>query len=144
MDYSKLAEEFFYKSYQLKKNAHQQMIDESLQGEMFTLLYLKDQKGFVLPGEISTKMNISTARVANILNTLENKDFIIREIDKIDRRRILVSLTQQGEEKAEEHSKMIITQIAKMLEILGEEDAKSFVRITSKLIDISPTFIKNE
>ena len=140
MNFRKLAEEFFYKSYQLRKINHQQKLEKSLGGEQFTLLYLKDRGDFVLPSEISEEMNISSARVANILNNLENKGLALRQIDKEDRRRILVTLTEEGKEKASLHMEKVIQNITGMLELLGEEDAKDFVRITKKMIDLAPKF----
>jgi len=140
VDYKKLAEHFFYKSYELKKYELQQIIDENVQGENFALLYIKNKKGCALPGEISGEMNISSARVAAILNNLESKGFIERQIDKTDRRRILVELTKKGEEKAENHNEEVIAKIAKMLELLGEQDAREFVRITGRIIDLASEF----
>ena len=123
----------------MKKVNHQQIIDESLRGEIFTLLFLRDRKNNVLPGEISEIMQISSARVASILNNLENKGFIERQIDKADRRRILVSLTSLGEESANAHYQEVINQICKMFEILGEKDAKEFIRIMNRILDIAST-----
>lgn len=137
MDYNMLAEQLFYKGCKLKKFNNQQMIEESMQGGIFTLLYMKNKKGIVLPGEISEEMDISSARVATILNNLENKGLIERRIDKSDRRRILVVLTKEGETQAEQRIKKVIGQIAKMLELLGEEDAEEFVRITGRILDLA-------
>ena len=139
MSYKNLAEQFFQTNYRMKKVNHQQIIDESLRGEIFTLLFLRDRKNNVLPGEISEIMQISSARVASILNNLENKGFIERQIDKADRRRILVSLTSLGEESANAHYQEVINQICKMFEILGEKDAKEFIRIMNKILDIAST-----
>ncbi|NLY72748.1 MAG: MarR family transcriptional regulator [Tissierellia bacterium] len=144
MDYRKLAEDFFYENYKLKKNHHQQMIDESLQGEIFTLLYVRNRKGSVLPSEISEEMSVSTARVASILNNLENKGLINRQIDKEDRRRILVTLTDEGRGQADYHYEKVISLTARVLELIGEEDAKDFVRITSKIVGLTYQVIEKE
>ena len=142
VEFRNLAEEFFYKSYELRKNNHQQKLEKSLGGEQFTLLYLKDRGDSVLPSEISEEMDISSARVASILNNLENKGLVQRQIDKEDRRKILVTLTNEGRVKAEEHKEKVIQNITMMLELLGEEDAKAFVRITKKLIDLAPKLVE--
>lgn len=144
MDYRKLAEDFFYKSYQLKKNHHQQMLDESLQGEIFTLLYINERKTQVLPSQISEEMSISTARVASILNNLENKGYIDRQIDREDRRRILVNLTENGQVQADKHHDMVIGLTARMLELLGEEDALDFVRITGKIAELAHQVVEGQ
>lgn len=141
MDYKQLAKEFLLKSHQMKKFNHQQMLDESLQGEIITLFYISEKKSSVLPGEISEEMQVSSARVANILNKLEYKGLIERRIDETDRRRILVSLTEKGAQQAQVDKDAVIEQIAKMLELLGETDAMEFVRITSKIVDLSSKMV---
>jgi DNA-binding MarR family transcriptional regulator len=89
--------------------------------------------GNVQPGEISHEMNVSTARIATALNSLEKKGFISRQIDTNNRRNILVGITQAGKESAEEHRKKALKNLAEMLALLGEHDAKEHVRITKKL-----------
>ncbi len=158
MDYNKLAEHFYHETYQLKKYGHQRIIDESMQGEIFTLLYIKSRNTenkntenkntksintLVTPGDISEEMSISSARVATILNNLEKKGLVERKIDTIDRRRILVALTRKGEEQAENSNRKVINQIEKMLKLLGEEDAKEFVRITARIVDLAPKVVED-
>ena len=144
MNYTELAKRFLHNSYQFQGHGHQQKIDESMHGENFVLLYILRQNNFVLPSEIGGEMNISSARVAVILNNLENKGLITRQIDKSDRRKILVTLTQKGLEQAEIHNQMIISLAARMLESLGEHDAKELVRITGRLAELPPTIIPCE
>ena len=138
MDYNELAKQFLHNSYQLRSRSHQKKIDETMQGETFALLYILTRGGIVLPSEISNEMNISSARVAAILNNLENKGLIKRNIDKRDRRKILVSLTQEGIALAEKHNEMVNNMTARMLELLGEYDAKEFVRIIGRLAQLAP------
>jgi len=138
MDYAELAKQFLHNSYQFRSRGHQKKIDETMHGETFTMSYILRQGGIVLPSEISSEMNISSARVAVILNNLENKGFITRQIDKSDRRKVLVSLTQEGVEFTEEHNKTVINSTARMLEALGEYDAKELVRIMGRLSGWGP------
>ncbi len=138
MDYTELAKQFLHGSYQLRSRGHQKKIDNTMQGETFVLLYILRQDDVVMPSEISNVMNISSARVAAILNNLEDKGFITRHIDKKDRRKILVELTQEGIEMAEMHNERVINITARMLELLGEHDAKEMVRIIVKLAELAP------
>lgn len=144
MDYIELAKQFLNHSYQFKNRGHQKKIDETMQGETFVLLYILRQGDIVLPSEISNEMNISSARVAAILNNLENKGLITRRIDKSDRRKILVDLTQEGIESAEKHNQMVLNMTARMLELLGEHDAKELVRIMGRLAELAPKIIQGE
>lgn len=135
-NYIELAEHFFQISYQLKKMAHQEEIDQSLKGEIFTLLYLKKKNESILPSEISEVMTISTARVTAILNNLEKKRLIAREIDKFDRRKVQVKLTKLGKKEANSYYKKVINQIIKMFELIGKEDSEELTRITSKIANL--------
>jgi len=112
-------------------------ISAALHGETFVLNYIL-LHGDVLPGEISNEMDVSSARVAAALNSLENKGLITRQIDKCDRRKVLVRVTKQGKEEAEKHYRTATQAAAKILSLLGEHDAKEYVRITGKLAQIVP------
>ena len=47
--------------------------------------------------KIQKKLNISKPAISYILNTLEKKNYIIREIDPKDRRKVSISATPEGE-----------------------------------------------
>lgn len=111
----------------------QKNISEAMHGEAFVLDYIADHGEEVIPSKIGQKMDVSSARVAQALNSIEGKDLITRHIDTNDRRKIIVRLTPKGKAQAERHRREMISMTAQMLELLGEEDAIEFVRITSKL-----------
>ena len=138
MDYRELAEMFMRNMVAMRKADSQKKIDSAMRGETFVLQYLSDRREDVLPSEISGEMGISTARVATALNSLENKALITRRIDTNDRRKILVTLTSEGKRAIEEHHNEILQDIASMLESLGEQDAREYVRITGKLAAYMP------
>ena len=133
VDYRELATEFFRDLHSLRKARPQQHISESLRGEAFALQYIAHHDGPVLPGEISGEMGISSARIAAALNSLEKKGLVMRRIDPDDRRRILVTLTQQGTEQARAHTEELLNNITQMLSVLDEHDAREYVRITAIL-----------
>lgn len=139
MDYTELAGEFLQTIQMLKKfGPPQKRIVESMRGEYFALQFIARLGGEVLPGEICEEMDVSSARVAATLNSLENKGLITREINKSDRRQIIVRLTQNGQELADTHMQEILREAAMILSQLGEYDAKEFIRIIRKLVDIIP------
>lgn len=138
MDYAELASQFFQKMQMFRNKQHQKMITEPMQGEMFALIYIAQKGDSVLPGEIGSEMNISSARVAAALKNLEKKGLITRQIDLTDRRKILVSLTVEGKNFAEHHREMASSYAIKMLEFLGEHDAMEFIRIIGRLTEYDP------
>lgn len=138
MDYADLAKEFMEIMHHMHMRKTQKQFSESMHGEIFVLNYIHRNEGNVIPSEISNEIGISTARVAATLNSLENKGWITRKIDVNDRRRILVDITPEGKEQVEQHFQIIMNTTTKMLEYLGEDDAKEYIRIMRKLAERSP------
>ncbi len=137
MNYKDLANEFLNATFELNKQGPQRRVDESLKGERFVMyyLYINNQRG--LPSKISDKMGISTARVAVILNRLEDRNLILRTIDPKDRRRILIELTPEGHRLAEAEHKNVVEMVARMLKLLGDYDSQEFVRLIKKIATLS-------
>ncbi len=140
MDYTKLAIEFLEKMDMFRKAKTQKNITEALQGEMFVLHYIFHKGGEVLPGEISNEMGVSSARIATALNSLEKKGLITRQIDTSDRRRIIVRFTEKGENFAVKHQQAVVKYTVEMLSLLGEHDAKEYVRITGRLAEATARY----
>lgn len=136
MDYKELALDFIKKMHLMNKARPQRKINESMQGEHFILQFLAFQNGSALPSEISNTMGISSARIAAALNSLERKGLVTREIDKSDRRRIIVNLTPEGRAFSEEHHQKMLEDFTKIFSQMGEQDAREYVRLTGKLVEI--------
>jgi len=138
MDFRELAVELLSKMQSLHKVKQKKGINEIMQGEAFVLNYVSLHNSDVLPGEISAVMDVSSARIATALNSLEKKGLIIRQIDRNNRRRILVSITPEGQERAKEQQRIMVERTTALLTLLGENDAMEYVRIMGRLIDIIP------
>ncbi|MCL2288376.1 MAG: MarR family transcriptional regulator [Candidatus Bathyarchaeota archaeon] len=136
VDYSALAVEFLDKTQLLIKDRLNKPIDEAVHGEGFVLQYISLHNGYVFPGEIGNAMCVSTARIATVLNSLEKKGLITREIDTSDRRKILVKITPEGKLLAEKNYRNAVDVIVKRFTLLGEHDAKEYVRLTGRLVEI--------
>ena len=137
MDFTKLAEEYMEQMQMFRKFKPQQKINESMHGEAFALHFIASNSDPLIPSEISDAMGISGARIAATLNSLENKGCITRSIDPSDRRRILVTLTEIGRDQEDEYRRMMLCTIEKMLRLLGESDAKEYIRITRKMAELA-------
>jgi DNA-binding MarR family transcriptional regulator len=138
VDYTELAKELLEKMHTLSKlRFPPKTINELIHGEIFVLKYIAYQTNGVIPSEISHEMNVTSARIATALNSLENKGLIIREIDKKDRRKIIVKITQKGEELTEKHWQSAVEEVAKMLNLLGEHDTREFIRILGRFAELT-------
>ncbi len=136
MNYSLTAERVIEKIAVLARTHPHKEMEGLLEGEMFIMNYLTFKAETASPGELSSALGTSTARIAAILNSLERKGWITREIDKNDRRRILVARTETGKQFIICKTTMIKKMAEKVLEELGEHDAKEAMRILDRLIDI--------
>ena len=135
MDYIDLSKEFLQAFYQFHKKKTHKKINNAMHGEAFVLQYIAQFDNTAVPGDIENAMNVSSARITTLLNGLENKGLISRQIDSIDRRRILIKLTPAGEEQAAENMRQLLDLTSEILEYLGEEDANNFVRIICRLAE---------
>ena len=99
------------------------------EGESFSLMYLLKKNDVVLPSEISKKMETTSARTSAILNSLEKKGEISRDIDPENRNNVLVSLTNSGRQRALDIMFQSQNLIKRVLSNMGERDAKEFIRL---------------
>jgi len=133
MDYTELAKEMMSNMQQFRKSKGRSKIDESVHGEGFVLMFLFQRGSHALPSELRGVLGVSSARIAATLNNLEHKGLVSREMDKTDRRKVLVALTPLGQQQASQHEKRVLEHSVYMLRSLGEKDAKDFVRILGKI-----------
>lgn len=136
MNYEAIIEEILVK---VKANAEKtisEVLNEFTKGEVGVLAYLVFEKNNVTPGELSEQINVTSARIASILNSLENKKYIQRNASDTDKRKILVTVTEEGKANVEEAKNKVINKISSVFEQLGEEDTKEYIRLVSKINDI--------
>lgn len=135
MDYKELAEEYLMIRAQLLKVPASQQVTKLVKGELFVLNYLATHEKAVYPKDLSKEMVVSTARIAVILNQMEDKKWITRTVDTEDNRQILVALTEEGHQVIEQQREKIIHAVVQMFEKLGLEDAAEFIRIQRKIVE---------
>ena len=112
-------------------------VEHAFHGEIFILKTLiMDDRPF-LPGELSSAMHMSTARVAMTLRGLECKGMIERNVDRKDRRKVLVTITEQGKEQVAKIDNAFLTRMRRIIDELGREDVGEYIRIVGRLIDIT-------
>ena len=105
-------------------------------GELFVLHFLSVKGETVTPSELSAALSSSTARISALLNSLEKKGFVVREIDKSNRRNILVMVTEEGRAYAETEMTKIRERMAYVFTEMGQQDTEEFLRLTEKFLTI--------
>ena len=133
MDYTSLAQELLTVRAKLLQVPANQQLSQMVRGEMFVLNYLFTHEGAIHPKELSRQMAVTTARIASLLNHMEEKKLISRYTDPEDSRQIVVILTQEGKLAIQAVRAKVISYVSTMLEGLGPEDAEAYIRIQKKI-----------
>jgi len=119
-----------------KKKDIMEDINRANKGELFVLQFLSMLNTAVLPSELSTALQISSARISAVLGSLEKKGQIEREIDRSNRRNILVTITAAGHERVKTEVNEIEQILAHAFIEMGETDAMEYLRLFEKFFGI--------
>lgn len=136
MDYYALAEELVRARAGMSRLKLERQMSRMMRGEFLLLNYLLTHNNRAYPKELSKAMMVSTARIAALLKHVERHRWITRTPDAQDNRQVIVTLTEEGLRVAQKHCAEMMDHVAQMLEMLGPEDAREYVRIQKKLVQI--------
>ncbi len=134
MDSEELAKNMFILQGKMQNDAMRK-VQELSQGEMAMLGYLTNGKEESSPTELSRVFDLSTARVANALNSLEKKGCVERIHSREDRRKVVVHATDKGKNKFLEMERQVKKDTIELVEYLGEEDATNYYRISERIYE---------
>lgn len=113
----------------------------------FSMLQLiklcKSEFDVVTTAELSEKLHVSKPAVSQMINVLEKKQYVIREINKNDRRLMSISLTETGNNVLEEEKGKFLNIINHSLDLMGREDSEIFVGLMEKYFEIIKDLHKN-
>jgi DNA-binding MarR family transcriptional regulator len=73
--------------------------------------------------------------ISQFLNALENKGYVRREIDRSDRRKITVSLTDEGRGILDESREKTDRLLEKVILRFGEEKTREFLGLLARMTD---------
>ncbi len=86
-------------------------------------------------GELAERLEVSMPAVSKMLRTLEERGWAIRLTDEQNRRMVYVNVTEAGKVLLTEAKRQERADVQAMIDMLGEADAKEWVRIAKRLID---------
>lgn len=104
----------------------------TMRGEKAVLRHLDCEEPSCSPGRLAQSLHLTSARIANILRSLEHKGLVERIHDSRDRRRVLVQLTGAGRDHVQEHRSAVVEAMASVLRELGD-DGPELVRIVGRI-----------
>lgn len=107
-------------------------------GEINALMMLSimEARGEVVrPGMLAACSHATPGAVSQTLKSLEEKGLIVRRRGEGDSRSVTISLTNAGREFEKEGRRLHDERFMHMLEFLGEDDAREFVRIVNRMLE---------
>lgn len=107
--------------------------EDGFQGTCLILKILRNA-GQLTAGEIAKRLDVSTARVAVALNSLEKKGCVERLKSPTDGRMVVVRLTASGRAALESREEQLLAIIGRILGKLTEEELLSLLHIIEKLV----------
>lgn len=94
-----------------------------------------EQQPELKPSEIAKIMDIKQPTITPVIFDLEEEGFLMRRQSKEDRRVVYISLTEKGRKMFKAHQNEMLKKIQALVDYLGADDVKEFVRIAGKIDD---------
>ncbi len=140
-NHRKLAQEIMSTIEQFKRSStHYCMSGQRVKPSEFILLKMLRGQNENCPlgmrvTEISNKLHITPSAVTHTINSLEKGGFIQRLADPSDRRIVLVGITDKGDKVCRQIYEKQVSFLEGLVNYLGEEDSKEFIRLLSAAMD---------
>lgn len=134
-------EKVLYIKNELKKSKPQPFIEKFSQverGTYFVLGHLSHSENEVISSDLSNALNVSTARMAKLLNNMEKKGLIIKINSLKDARKTIIKLTEKGKKISKLHEDTLDNLTMFLIEKVGFDDMKEFIRISYKIKNSIP------
>lgn len=96
------------------------------------LIILRDEES-ITQRELTEKLSIKPASVSEVLAKLANKGYIIRVPSSIDKRTMVISLTEEGRRIADEAYQSRSLRIVEMLSCLEDDEKDTLLSLLEKL-----------
>lgn len=93
-------------------------------------------QGYIKATDLSDMLEMSRPSITRILNDLERRGLITRNIDLKDRRSVKIELTEAGIEAIEKANKRILSIAERLVVILGDSDTDKLIELLNKLTEI--------
>ena len=110
-------------------------------GQDRILIYLYKENDHILVGDLTTELQMSTGRIANILKELERKGYILRIQQREDKRKYEVCLTKSGKNYSRELYADMVANHRALMEQLGETDGEQLLKLSEKVLQFGKTMV---
>lgn len=112
------------------------LLDNTISSKQAAVLEMIYTQHAITPSELASALNITTSAVSQLLNRLEENNYIKRTINKENRRKILIELDAEGISYFEKVKQIEQEITMKYYTKLGKQDLQELHRLTKKLLTI--------
>ena len=85
------------------------------------------------PSDLSERLGVSRNTVSSLIRSLEEKGFIARQLDREDRRRFIIELTEVGRQRVREHAGRHFGVLNDCFDVLSREEQETMSELLLKL-----------
>ena len=97
----------------------------------------KGEDGKITISELAAKAKVLPSAVSRTLRGLEEKGYIVRNVNENDRRNTYVELTQKGEETARQSKQIIHDFGVAVMSQVNEQDMEQLIQYMDNIYDIA-------
>ena len=105
---------------------------ELLEGRFVSMLMINDKES-AAPHEISTLTGLTRASITSTIDSLEKRNFAVREASRTDRRSLTVKLTAEGKATLDQTVTSQLNWLAGLTSSLDENEKAAFKSILTKI-----------
>lgn len=124
-----------YRMHKYKLSAKNELNIQNNEFAIMKLLAAKKEEQMTI-SDISSRMQVSRPAISQVINALEDKDYVKRVHTKKDRRLVYVVLTKNGFDAVDLMNKRRNEKIKLLFDKLGDEDTDTFLRLFEKISHI--------
>lgn len=133
MDYDALIDELEHAMTVAVQHPAPRCSMELSKGETGALNVLADVPEGITAGQLGARLGVGSGRTADLLGSLERKKLIRRLAHETDNRKVIAQITPQGQMLISQKHAQFRREQRALLEALGEEDARAFVRLMGRI-----------
>lgn len=129
---NQLTSELFNVVMKFKNNCKFKHNHDFSANEILVVKYIKENQP-ISSKDICANFHFSKSFFSSILADLEKKQLITKQVSPLDKRIILLSLTKQANDLIANHKSTITLRFERLINQLGDKDAKELIRILKKI-----------
>ncbi|MHC5251554.1 MarR family winged helix-turn-helix transcriptional regulator [Listeria kieliensis] len=130
-------DEFSFQTTKIAKKMHlflsRNLADLQVTPEQWTILNIIHQKAPISQRELAGLSEKDTPTVNRIIEVLQRKNLVIREIDAVDRRKTLLSLSDKGSELTRILQETVEEACKNMFAGFSEQDLQTFATLLNQI-----------